>query len=54
VAAGTVTVGAGQGSEISPSVRVSCTAAGPLRFVVSLARPAESIDALAACPPAKK
>jgi hypothetical protein len=49
LAAGTVTVAADHGISVNPTARVSCTA-GQLRIVVSLAHPAESIDAWTACP----
>lgn len=50
VAAGTVTVAAGHGIGITQQAHVPCSAAGPVDVVVSLAHPAESIDAWTACP----
>jgi hypothetical protein len=54
VAAGAVTVAGGHAIELTQQARVSCTAAGPVRLVVSLVQPAESIDAWTACPAPRK
>lgn len=48
VAAGNVRVASGRGASITRSATISCTR-GQVRIVVSLERPAESIDALTAC-----
>lgn len=50
VAAGNVRIASGHGVTITQSVKSSC-AQGQVRIVVSLAKPAESIDAWIACSP---
>lgn len=53
VAAGSVRIASGSGVAITRSARISCTR-GQVRIVVSLARPAEFIDAWAACSSPRK
>lgn len=48
VAAGNARVASGNGTTITSAARISCTQ-GQVRIVVSLARPAEYIDAWMAC-----
>lgn len=48
VATGNVSLRPGRGTVIARTVQIACTQ-GQVRMAVSLARPAESIDALAAC-----
>jgi hypothetical protein len=48
VDAGTLRVAAGRGAAIIRTAEISCTR-GRVRIIVSLARPAESIDAWTAC-----
>jgi hypothetical protein len=50
VAAGSVRIASGHGATITRSAKSSCTQ-GKVRIVVSLAKPAESIDAWIACSP---
>lgn len=52
VAEGNVYVAPGHGASITRSENILCTR-GQVQIVVSLARPAEQIDAWAACPSAK-
>jgi hypothetical protein len=53
VASGNVTIASGRQAAITRSARISC-APGQVRVVISLADPAELIDALAACQPKQK
>ena len=53
VAAGSVRIASGRGATITRSAQISC-AQGQVRIVVSLASPAEFIDAWTACPPLRK
>ena len=48
VASGSARVASGRGATITQAVSISCTR-GQVRIVVSLVRPAESIDAWTAC-----
>ena len=48
VAAGSAQVASGKGATITSAARISCTQ-GKVQILVSLARPAEHIDALTAC-----
>lgn len=53
VAAGSVRIASGRGATITRSAPIFCVQ-GQVRIVVSLASPAEFIDARTACPPLRK
>lgn len=53
VTTGTVHIASGRSASITQAVQIFCTQ-GQIQIIVSLARPAESIDARAACRPTSK